>query len=446
MIADGANFNSGNDNAQPAPPAAAAAAKANKQASADQLNVVEKIYDSNNKLVVPQETAADNGTPDASYKRVEEDDKQTMDENDKLRIEMMGDKSGNSIIHDSEFTGEKQQQNGKNSVIGKADEGRAKGAAAVLVNGKATGDQNDIISRILDHNQHLANGTGKGRLTVPEVINVIGGNGGVEQAWWKAEVRGKYAVLRDYIPGTVQAEPLALSSITLTTQGTPDFLHHILPLVDRWEGFISVSVYAPGDDFRLAVNAIHYLRQCGLAGVAERVYWHLVYDTLYPPPFPLTMLSSNNLNVSAAAPPAAYLATPHFDCNLPLEESMKLLSLAGDFRAAQSLPYPINVLRNVARLGAKTRYLFASDIELYPSVGIVPAFFELLEREKRGLVPEATASGNPHVYVVPIFEVKANKKPPRTKKELLQLFAARKCFVKLHKSNYTVNFFNSNFR
>jgi len=361
----------------------------------DQLSV-DKIYDSNNKLVV-QET---DNAPDASYKRVEEDDK-TLDEIDKLRIEMM-DKVGsmNSIIHDVEFSDDKQAKSKVNPV----GEDASSNQNSIS---KSNEDLNkDVINRILDHNLHISKNSSK--VIIPEAINV-------ETIWWTYEVRGKYGVLRDYIPGSVQPES-DTKSITLTTQGSFEFLHHVNQLCDRWGGFISLSVYAPGDDFRLSVNAIYYLRQCGSKCISERVYWHLVYDTLYAP-----------ANVTV---PAFYLETPNFDCNIPLEENMKLLNIKSEFRKSKALPYPINVLRNVARVASKTKYLFASDIELYPSVGIVPAFFDLLEREKNGEVPLINPK-NQHVYVIPIFEVKANKNPPRTKKELASLFASRNFYYYL---------------
>lgn len=342
---------------------------------------------------------------------------------------MMGDKTGNSIIHDSEFSGEKPppaaaSPAGKEANKAPEDEESKAAKAAIVVKSQQDLENKDVVNRILDHNQHMPNQAvspngGKQSLLVPGAqSNALGTSDTSDLVI--PEIRGKYAVLRDYIPGTVAAQPpITLTSITLTTQGTVDFLKHIHPLVDRWEGFISVSVYAPGPDFRMAVNAIYYVRQCGTVGVSERVYWHLVYDTLYPP--------TTNVSGTFVPPPSAYLVNTKFDCNIPLEESLKLLNVASDFRTSHSLPYPINVLRNVARLGSKTKYIFASDIELYPSVGIVPAFFELLEREKNGLIPQVKAKGgNPHVYVVPIFEVKANKAPPRTKKELVKLFAARK--------------------
>lgn len=349
--------------------------------SDEQLNVVEKVYDSNNKLVVLEpENAAD-------VKHVEDDDK-ALDEIDKLRIEMI-DKQGNrnSIIHDLEFTDEKQTK------INQSNDGNA-------INSSKANDNylsKDVINRIIDHNQHIVKNNTK--VIIPDSI-------AAETFWWTNEKHGKYNVLRDYIPGNVPSS-YEMKSITLTTQGTYDFLHHVLQLCDRWDGFISLAVYAPGTDFHLVINMIYYMRQCYSKCVSDRVYWHLVFDAVYGP-----------VNISS---PTSYLETQNFECNKSMDDTMRLLKIDSNFRQAKLLPYPINVLRNVARNATKTKYLFASDIELYPSVGIVPAFFDLLEREKNGEMPLVDQS-NPHVYVVPIFEVKANKKSPRTKSELSKLF------------------------
>lgn len=351
--------------------------------SNDQLSVVEKIYDSNNKLVVQEPDKNDD------VKRVEEDDK-TLDEIDKLRIEMIDKQGnlGNSIIHDLEFSDDKQHKSAaKNDStnVAKANDYLSK----------------DVINRILDHNQHINKNTSK--LISPDSVTA-------ESFWWSLEKHGNYQVLRDYIPGNIPSS-FDMKSITLTTQGTSDFLHHAEQLCDRWDGFISLAVYAPGDDFRLAINIIYYLRQCTNRCISDRVYWHMVFDSQYAP-----------INIST---PASYLEAQNFDCNLPLKDTLKSLKLSSDFRKFKSLPYPINVLRNVARNATKTKYLLASDIELYPSIGIVPAFFDLLERERIGQVPLINAN-NPHVYVLPIFETKSTKKSPRTKTELSTLFHSRK--------------------
>lgn len=73
----------------------------------------------------------------------------------------------------------------------------------------------------------------------------------------------------------------------------------------------------------------------------------------------------------------------------------------------------------MARLSSPTQFLIASDIELYPSINIVSMFLDLLKRERHGLVPYINSTH--HVYVIPIFEVKAGLSPPETKLELKKM-------------------------
>ena len=41
------------------------------------------------------------------------------------------------------------------------------------------------------------------------------------------------------------------------------------------------------------------------------------------------------------------------------------------YRSTNNLTYPVNVARNIARQTATSHFVFPSDIELYPSPGIV---------------------------------------------------------------------------
>ena len=40
------------------------------------------------------------------------------------------------------------------------------------------------------------------------------------------------------------------------------------------------------------------------------------------------------------------------------------------YRSANGLTYPVNVGRNIARESATSHFVFASDVELYPSPGM----------------------------------------------------------------------------
>lgn len=144
------------------------------------------------------------------------------------------------------------------------------------------------------------------------------------------------------------------------------------------------------------------------------VSWHLVYDSTLGPKI------SNIENISL---PETYLTNIEVDCTRNIDDIVK--SFNPSFRFDHKLPYPINVVRNVARLASKTRYLLASDIELYPSTNIVSMFMKLHERERLGLQPLVNKEV-PHTYVLPIFEVKSGIEPPFNKSQLVKLVKSGK--------------------
>lgn len=51
------------------------------------------------------------------------------------------------------------------------------------------------------------------------------------------------------------------------------------------------------------------------------------------------------------------------------------------YKEAHKLFYPVNVGRNAARDAAPTYFIFASDIELYPSPGVIPRFLTMIADE-----------------------------------------------------------------
>ena len=52
------------------------------------------------------------------------------------------------------------------------------------------------------------------------------------------------------------------------------------------------------------------------------------------------------------------------------------------YRKLHHLTYPINTMRNVARVSATSHYIFPSDLELYPSPGLIPQFLKLVTEGK----------------------------------------------------------------
>jgi len=181
-------------------------------------------------------------------------------------------------------------------------------------------------------------------------------------------------------------------SVTYTTHGDFTFLDNLVPLLKRWRGPVSFGLYAPGDDFLPSVATIAYLRQCEPL-VAELTTFHIIYDVDKVP-----------LNVSRAA---ALLAAPR-DCATRLPPAG-----AVSFRKAKRLTYPVNVARNVARETVMTHYVLPSDVELYPSAGLVEQFLAMLRSNAPVL-----CSPRPRVFVLSIFEVAKDMTPPEHKNQL----------------------------
>ena len=109
----------------------------------------------------------------------------------------------------------------------------------------------------------------------------------------------------------------------------------------------------------------------------------------------------------AGRPPAlGYINQSHGDCAASDIQLMK----SETERKQRGMTYPINVARNIARMQAETERVLVSDIELLPSENLASGFLEMLHgRPLRTNV----------AFVVPVFEIEANEKPPGNKHQLL---------------------------
>jgi len=119
-------------------------------------------------------------------------------------------------------------------------------------------------------------------------------------------------------------------------------------------------------------------------------------------------------------------------------------------RSSKSLDYPVNVGRNIARESANSHFIFPSDIELYPSPGLIPDFLDMIRYNNIEVYTfyvfhfnhnETTCSRrnegylerkNPRVFVNSIFEIKENTALPKTKAELIELLN-NKTVIPFHK-------------
>lgn len=97
----------------------------------------------------------------------------------------------------------------------------------------------------------------------------------------RMQQRGDYWVLYNYIRADDRHE--CYDSITYTTHADYTFMDNLVPLVERWQGPISIAMHAPGSDFQATLNTIKYLRDCTSPLVKQHVTFHIFFSTKHVP-------------------------------------------------------------------------------------------------------------------------------------------------------------------
>merc|ERR1719494_554897 len=95
-------------------------------------------------------------------------------------------------------------------------------------------------------------------------------------------LRGDHWVLYNYIKAEKRFQ--CNESITYTTHGGFEFLDNLEPLLQRWQGPLSIAVYAPGTDFEKTIDAIFYYRECRRNSLVRNfATFHLFFDFFHLP-------------------------------------------------------------------------------------------------------------------------------------------------------------------
>lgn len=97
----------------------------------------------------------------------------------------------------------------------------------------------------------------------------------------KTQQRGDYWVLYNYV--IADKHHKCHESITYTTHADYSFLNNLIPLLEHWQGPISVALHAPGTDFKNTIDSLAYLRECTTSLVKEYVTFHIYFSTKHVP-------------------------------------------------------------------------------------------------------------------------------------------------------------------
>ncbi|KFM62500.1 N-acetyllactosaminide beta-1,3-N-acetylglucosaminyltransferase, partial [Stegodyphus mimosarum] len=209
---------------------------------------------------------------------------------------------------------------------------------------------------------------------------------------WDIEQRGRYLAVKNYIRAALYVDKT--KTMTFCAAATTTELYHVTEICSRWQGPVSVSVYAPGSDFKTALRKIIHLRLSDNC-VHQNVTWHVYFDSEF-------------------SPPQKNLRSPEEEAELTKASPTYEMWPKGTFKSHGTLPFPANIGRNIALQESRTDYVLVSDLHYYPSAQIIPRFLKLLKFQGKA---------GKKVYVLPVFRMLGYGKPPSTKTELVEMIS-----------------------
>ncbi|XP_065336010.1 beta-1,4-glucuronyltransferase 1-like [Cloeon dipterum] len=213
------------------------------------------------------------------------------------------------------------------------------------------------------------------------------------------DTSGQYRV----VPALAAANGHATAlDLTLVTQCSVQHLSKVARLAERWQGPLSVAVFAEEQDLGRVLWGIARLRVCRPA-IRQHVAFHLVS--------PLGAA----VHRTPILPPGADAGCHPDDTDHRQDKNY----------ARSRVPYPVNLARNVARRAVQTEFVFVVDVDMLPSAKLREMFLAFAAQAK---LFDKSQRDDKTVYVVPAFEAKEGTEAPSTKKQLLQM--AKEGFIR----------------
>ena len=204
--------------------------------------------------------------------------------------------------------------------------------------------------------------------------------------------------------------------VTLVTQCSLHHLGHIVELVERWKGPVSLSIFGLASEIDTISTVMFSLQECYPA-IKQNVTFHLVH--------PITEWVDGEGNINTRQSTLTKLPC---DTIIPDLWEKKLLT---QNYAQEGIPFPNNLLRNVARTGTSSKYVLVVDIDMLPSAHMRTGFLHLAHSSI--LLQEETEYSRKTTFVVPAYEVRNGITLPGDKAELMEVLRqddARQFYVK----------------
>ncbi|XP_068147016.1 beta-1,4-glucuronyltransferase 1 [Drosophila tropicalis] len=230
--------------------------------------------------------------------------------------------------------------------------------------------------------------------------------------------------IKDFaIVGDQYTESSENSLICLATQSSVERLNSLAQVSANWYGPISVALFsASNEEFLILQYFITYMRLC-FPNIKANATFHILIPRDY-----------EKLPKVVTLP---FILKGKFDCRYPektLKALLKLRTLK-TLQWRQRNTYPQNHMRNLARKGCQSKYVFLTDIDIIPSTNIVAQLNDFFKGER--CIKNCA-------YVIPTFEIDVRAPFPRSKKSLLRLI--RKGLARpFHEKVFIYNQYATNF-
>lgn len=211
--------------------------------------------------------------------------------------------------------------------------------------------------------------------------------------------------------------------VCLATQGSLEKLYSLVQVAHHFSGPISAAIFAAGDDeLYLLQLYITYLRKCYPA-IRDSVSFHLAIPKDRAPTSLRDVLNEKFSQFNCAQPETT------------LNELMKFRTIETTKWRTKN-PYPQNHLRNVARKGCQSDFVFLTDVDIIPSMN----FAEKLDKFLRTTKCQSAKCA----FVIPTYEIDNRVKFPKDKLDLIRL--AKKGLARpFHHKVFIYNQYATNF-
>ncbi|KAK0174235.1 hypothetical protein PV327_011140 [Microctonus hyperodae] len=214
----------------------------------------------------------------------------------------------------------------------------------------------------------------------------------------RSDSRRQFKTFDSILIGSKFSELSQSDTVCLATQASLEKLHSLVQVAHHWTGSISVALYTAGDEeFEALQKYLTYLRECYIS-IFERINFSLAVPRKKTP----------------TKQAQSYSSIIDYDCSRPeatLNDLLNQLSIEHTSWRARNM-YPQNHMRNLARKNCQSDWVFLTDVDVIPSMGLADSLDQFLRE---------TDYCEKCAYVIPTYEMDTRVKFPTNKSELVRL-------------------------